>query len=156
MKSHEVLREVFQSANPKRVADEMGLSLSMMYKWAEPAAEGGSGSPNPLDRVAALLRAADGDPRIVQWLCEQAGGFFVSNPSGKLGRAYDLVPATNAIVQEFADMLSVIATAAVDSQISASEAEKIRARWEDLKRVTEGFVRCSEEGDFTSIRHEPR
>ncbi len=156
MKSHEVLRAVFESANPKQVAEELGLSLSMVYKWAEPASEGGSGTANPLDRVAALLEATKRDPRIVQWLCERAGGFFVNNPVGGRGRAYELVPATNAIVREFADMLSVIATAAVDSQISPMEAERIRARWEDLKRVTESFVRCCEEGDFAPIRDEPR
>jgi hypothetical protein len=36
MESHELLREVFQKASPKTVSGEMGLSLSMVYKWAEP------------------------------------------------------------------------------------------------------------------------
>ena len=37
MQSHELLREVFQKCSPKQVAAELGLSLSMIYKWAEPA-----------------------------------------------------------------------------------------------------------------------
>ncbi len=36
MESHELLREVFQKVSPKQAAAEMGLSLSMIYKWAEP------------------------------------------------------------------------------------------------------------------------
>ena len=49
MKSHELLREVFQTHNPKQIAEEMGLSVSMVYKWAEPP-EQGSGAANPLDQ----------------------------------------------------------------------------------------------------------
>ena len=36
MQSHELLREVFQKCSPKQVAANLGLSLSMIYKWAEP------------------------------------------------------------------------------------------------------------------------
>ena len=75
MQSHELLREVFQKCSPKQVASTLGLSLSMIYKWAEPgdAALGGSGSTNPLDRVDALLQCTN-DCRIVQWVCQRAGG----------------------------------------------------------------------------------
>jgi hypothetical protein len=52
MHSHELLREVFQKANPKQVSADLGLSLSMIYKWAEPTDEAtGSGTSNPLDRL---------------------------------------------------------------------------------------------------------
>src|SRR5437867_8369022 len=80
MQSHELLREVFQQCSPKQVAAEMGLSLSMIYKWAEPPDESaGSGSTNPLDRVEALLKCTQ-DRRLVQWVCQRAGGFFILNP----------------------------------------------------------------------------
>ena len=59
------------------------------------------------------------------------------------------------MVQEFADMLSVIATAALDNNISTAEAETIRARWEDLKSVTERFVNCCEQGNFRLITAKP-
>lgn len=150
MKSHDLLRQVFEDHNPKQVADELGVSLSLVYKWAESASEGNSGATNPLDRIEVLLRCT-GDQRLVQWICERADGFFVPNPNPAKMRSYTLVPATNRIVQEFADMLSVIATAALDNSISEVEAEKIRARWEDLKTVTEGFVTCCEEGNFELI-----
>jgi hypothetical protein len=153
MTSHELLREVFEKCNVKQVAAELGLSQSLVYKWSEPPEESGvgSGASNPLDRVEALLRCTN-DPRLIQWLCEKAGGFFIKNPKASWAHPEFLIPATNQVVQEFADLLSVIALAAGDNQISKQEARNIRARWEDLKTVTESFVRACEEGNFKGIQ----
>jgi hypothetical protein len=150
MESHELLREVFQKVSPKQAAAEMGLSVSMIYKWAEPPAST-SGAPNPLDRIAALIRCSD-DPAIVQWVCHKAGGFYVKNPDADHPHALRLVPAMNSVVQEFADLLSVMAAAAADSQITAAESQSIRVRWENLKSVTEEFVRCCEKGNFRDLK----
>ena len=35
MESHELLREVFEKCNVKQIAAELGLSQSLIYKWAE-------------------------------------------------------------------------------------------------------------------------
>lgn len=72
MQSHELLREVFQQANPKAAAAELGLSLSMIYKWTEPPNQK-SGAANPLDRVEQLIGSTK-DPRIIQWLCQREIG----------------------------------------------------------------------------------
>lgn len=155
MQSHEILREVFQTCSPKQVAAELGLSLSMIYKWAEPPDPvAGSGSTNPLDRIDALLRCTN-DRRLVQWICERAGGFFILNPKVNKPHPSYLIPATNEIVQEFADLLAVIAAAAADNQISEKESQQIRRRWEELKSVTESFVACCEEGNFRSLKDKP-
>jgi len=152
MQSYEILREVFQTCSPKQVAAELGLSLSMIYKWAEPPdPAAGSGSTNPLDRIEALIRCTN-DRRLVKWICQRADGFFILNPKVSNPDPSYLIPATNAIVQEFADLLAVIATAAVDNQISQKEAQQIRARWEELKSVTEGFVACCEQGNFRTLK----
>ena len=152
MQSHEVLREVFQQCSPKQVSADLGLSLSMIYKWAEPPEEGaGSGSTNPLDRIDALLKCTR-DPRLIQWICQRAGGFFILNPKTTRPHPSFLIPATNQIVQEFADLLAVIAAAAADNQITQKESQQIRARWEELKSVTESFVACCEEGTFQPLR----
>jgi len=148
--SHELLREVLQTTSPKQVAAELGLSLSMIYKWSEPPEGTGSGSSNPLDRIEALWRAT-GDVRLVQWICQRAGGFFIYNPKTHNAHPDFLIPATNRIVQEFADLLAVVAAAAADNRITPAEAAKIRARWEDLKTVTECFVACCEQGNFEPI-----
>jgi regulatory protein CII len=152
MHSYELLREVFQKCSAKQVAGDLGLSLSMIYKWAEPPEEGaGSGAANPLDRIEALLRCTN-DPRIVQWVCQKAGGFFIKNPKLHNPHPDFLIPATNEIIQEFADLLAVVANAAGDNMISPEEAKKIRARWEELKTVTECFVHCCEEGNFRALK----
>jgi hypothetical protein len=149
MESHELLREVFEKKAAKEISDDLGLSTSMVYKWAQPAAnEGGVG--NPLDRIEALLKST-GDERIVQWICQRAGGFFIQNPKNA-PHPHFLIPATNQIVQEFADLLAVVATTAADNKITLAEAKQIRQRWEELKSVTEGFVACCENGNFNSLR----
>lgn len=150
MQSNELLREVFQKTSAKHIAAEMGLSLSMIYKWAEADGADGSGAVNPLDRIAALIRCTD-DPRIVQWICQQAGGFFIRNPRVDTRPDY-LIPAMNEVVQEFADLLAVMAAAAGDNRISDKESKQIRARWEELKTVTERFVCCCEEGNFSAFQ----
>lgn len=151
MQSHELLKEVLKKTSAKQIAAEMGLSLSLIYKWAEPPDEGaGSGANNPLDRIEQLVRTT-GDTRIAQWVCELASGFFITNPKVKPD-AKQLIPSTNHIVQEFADMLGVIAVAASDSAITREEARTIRAKWEDLKSVTEGFVHHCELGDFGALK----
>lgn len=153
MESHELLKELLKKTSAKQISADMGLSLSLIYKWAEPPADdSGSGASNPLDRIDQLLRIT-GDRRVAQWVCERAGGFFIINPESR-AHATELIPATNDIVQEFADMLQVIASAAADQKVTADEARKIRARWEELKGVTEAFVTAAEKGKFDELRRE--
>src|SRR5437763_17029046 len=154
MESHELLQEVFRKSSAKHIAAELGLSLSTIYKWAEPDDGTGSGTANPLDRIEALLRCTD-DRRLVQWICQRSGGFFILNPKTNKPHPSFLIPATNEIVQEFADLLAVVAAAAADNQITQQEAKQIRARWEKLKGVTETFVACCEQGNFLPLKETP-
>lgn len=155
MQSHELLREVIKDGSAKQIAADLSISLSLIYKWAEPPESvAGSGLTNPLDRIEQLIQSTR-DPRLAQWICERAGGFFIHNPKPAAPHPYHLIPATNQIVQEFADMLGVIAAASGDNAISKAEATNIRRRWEDLKRETEGFVHCCEQGNFTAVKRAP-
>jgi hypothetical protein len=151
MESHELLREVFEKKTAKEVSADLELSTSMIYKWAQPSHNDG-GVENPLDRIAGLFQST-GDHRLIQWVCQRAGGFFILNPKNTPHPTY-LIPATNQIVQEFADLLQVVAAAAADNQITSDEAKQIRARWEELKSATEGFVACCEEGNFGPMKKE--
>ncbi|MDO9014536.1 MAG: hypothetical protein Q7U84_07145 [Polynucleobacter sp.] len=152
MQSHELLREVFKTTSAKQVAAELGLSLSLIYKWAEtPESDAAGGGGNPLDRVDLLMKCSQ-DPRIIHWLCQRFGGFFIKNPRTHPAHPEYLIPATNEIVQEFADLLAVIAGAAGDSRIDTAESKNIRKRWEELKSVTETFVACCENGNFTGMK----
>lgn len=155
MESHEVLREAFDQpgVSPKEIASELGVSLSLVYKWAQPPEGQGSGSRNPLDRVASLVELTRHSP-VVEWLCQKAGGYFVRNPTKCPTKGYSVVPATHQIVQQFAGLLDAVSRAAQDNEISGEEAREIRREWDRLKSYCEGFVRCCEEGDFEPIQRE--
>lgn len=152
MQSYELIREVLKTTSAKQVSADLGLSMSLIYKWAEkPEADSGGGSANPLERVDQLMQCSR-DPRIIHWLCQRFGGFFIKNPRVHNSHPDFLIPATNEIVQDFADLLAVIAAAAGDSHIDATEAKNIRKRWEELKVATETFVACCENGNFAGMK----
>lgn len=66
MESHELFKELLKKTSAKQIAAEMGLSLSLIYKWAEPPVEeAGSGSTNPLDGVDPLGKVT-ADRRVAQ------------------------------------------------------------------------------------------
>lgn len=151
MESYEVIKQSCEKTSPKEVAANIGVSLSLVYKWSQPNTELGSGSRNPLDRVAALIDSTR-DPGIIQWLCARAGGYFVRNPESHCEEGFEVMPATSEIVAQFAALLSEISHAAEDDSITNDESQAIRKVWEALKGYTEGFVSCCEEGDFEKIR----
>jgi transcriptional regulator with XRE-family HTH domain len=150
MKSHELFRNLLGECNAKQLADRMGLSTSTIYKWAEPSANGGSGTQNPLDRVQQLMELTNASS-IAQWVSGEADGFYVKNPHVPRNSTHAVVIAANKIVQEFADMLSLVATAALDNTITEKEAREIRDRWECVKSTTEEFTACCEQGNFDDI-----
>lgn len=153
MESHEVLRRAFQKTSPKAIAAELGISLSLVYKWAEKQSEDGSGSRNPLDRLLKVMELS-GDQRIIEWLCQQSGGYFLPNPDGH-AKHHGILPSTQEIIAQFSELLSRISSAALDHSITQEEARDIREGWDKLKSYTESFVRCCEKGDFEQMLHFP-
>lgn len=153
MESHEVVRNALAKGNPKEVAAGLGISLSLVYKWAQRDESGGSGTPNPLDRILQLYELTQ-DDHLLQWLCLRGGGVFVKNPPSQCRKGFEVMPATQEIVQQFANLLASISQAALDNSITAEEASSIRHVWDELKRFTEGFVRCCEEGDFVHLNED--
>jgi hypothetical protein len=55
MHSHEVMKEVLKTTSAKQIAAEMNLSLSLVYKWAEPIEERG-GLHQPARARGQLVR----------------------------------------------------------------------------------------------------
>lgn len=151
MESHEVIKNACENCGPKEVAAELAVSLSLVYKWAQPCTELGSGSRNPLDRVLELMRVTN-DPNLIEWLCERGGGYFVRNPESSCVKGYEVMPATTEIVKQFGGLLSEISRAAQDNEISKGESQQLRKIWDALKSYVEGFINCCEEGDFRPIR----
>lgn len=154
MDSNEVLRQALRKTSPKAVAADLGVSLSLVYKWTEPAAENGSGSRNPLDRLQQIIELS-GDTGIVEWLCRHNGGHFVRNPGGDAKGIEHVLTATQEIISQFSALLGQISEAAIDQSIKREEAEEIREVWDKLKSYAEGFVVCCEKGNFERMRQIP-
>ncbi len=151
MDSWEVLRAAVDPVGAKAVAARLNLSSALVYKWCQEPRSGdepdGSGALNPLDRVRTLYEATR-DPRLINWLCSAAGGFFVANPRVAPGeREEQLLGTTQRVVQEFGELLSDISRSIEnDGEITPPEAETIRQSWEQLKTAAECFVVACERG----------
>jgi hypothetical protein len=139
MKSHELLRQVFKKHGCKRLAQELGLSLSLIHQWSRPCGGDESGTSNPLDRVVTMLRLT-GDLGPLQWLCGQANGYFVPNPVVKRSLSAKLLPATGGVLRELGDMQSALAAVLKHSKLTQAEAALLRQAWEKLKPVMERYV----------------
>ncbi len=136
MKSHEVIKATVDKLGAKKVSSEIGVSLSLLYKWSESAEE--SGAANPLDRVAQICKVTD-DTRPVAWLAAQMDGVYVKNPVST-GEQVDVLQQTQRLVTAFSDMLQAVSKGWEDAELTVAEAEKIRAEWDELKSVAETFV----------------
>lgn len=153
MKSHEILRKVFNDAGGcKELALKMPFKQNTLYRWSMPSSDGeGTGVENPLDKVEQILKHTK-DIRIAQWVCERAGGHFAGNPKAALEQGVKLDAASSKIVQNMAATLALISQAAEDGKITEEEARDIRRRWNKLKSDAETFVRCCEERNFSAIQ----
>lgn len=154
MKSHEVIKQAVDEPGVKAVAAALRVSPALVYKWCEPPADetdpDQSGAKNPLDRVREMYLLTK-DIRLVRWLCNQAGGFFVANPVPEIRKSVDeaIYNETRAMVRDFSELLDAV-TASVenDPHIDPDEADEIRQRWEDLKACVERFVLSCERGHY--------
>ena len=160
MKSFDVIRQAVDEPGVKAVAGALKVSPALVYKWCEPAAETvdpeQSGAKNPLDRVRDLYMLTK-DIRLIRWLCNQADGFFVSNPVPDLRKSLDetVFSQTRAMVRDFSELLDAVTESVEDDlAIDSDEADVIRQKWEDLKACVENFVVSCERGHFQIVRIE--
>jgi hypothetical protein len=149
MNSHEVLKKAVTEVGAKSVASDMNLSSSLIYKWCEPSEpEGAGGADNPLDRLLRIYELT-GDTGPIAWLCQRAGGYYVANQPPVEKEKFSLLPTTRRILREFTELLDAVSESMEDDgKIDGKEAERIRAEWEDLKSIAEGFVTACEKGTF--------
>ena len=154
MKSYEVIRQAVDEPGVKAVAAALKVSPALIYKWCEPPAATDdpdqSGAKNPLDRVREmyLLTKQIG---LIQWLCHEADGFFISNPVAELRqpREESIFNETRGMMKEFSELLDVVSSSVEnDHSIDNKEADQIREKWEDLKACVERFVCGCEKGHY--------
>lgn len=156
MKSWEILREAAEKVGVKALAAKLGLSTALVYKWCQESAKddpAASGARNPLDRLREIYEVTQ-EPRVVNWLCSAAEGFFVKNPSVNPGEIEgQLLRTTQRVVEDFGEMLTAVSSSIEnDGQITAEEADRIRQRWESLKTTAECFVVACERGLYGKRR----
>jgi len=154
MKSYDVIRQAVDEPGVKAVAAALKVSPALVYKWCEATAEADeteqSGAKNPLDRVREMYLLTK-DIRLIRWLCNEAGGFFVSNPVPDLRKSLDeqFFSETRSMVREFSELLDTVTESVEDEPgIDPEEADQIRQRWEDLKACLEKFVIRCEKGHY--------
>lgn len=154
MESHEVLRQAVDKVGAKRVAADVRVSASLVYKWCQPAAADASagdrsGARNPLDRILALLESTR-DDELVQWLSARAGGFFVRDPQVDGCRVdAEYIANTQRIIEDFSKLLREVSDAiADDGKVDPAESRRIRTQWQRLKQYGEAFTCACERGLF--------
>jgi len=154
MRSYEVLRRAADKVGVKALAAELRLSAALVYKWCQewdPNDPDAGGARNPLDRLADIVRIT-GDRGAVDWLCHQAGGFFVPNPTAHPPDvSKELLVNTQRLVREFSELLvTVTSSIEDDGAITPHEADRIRNEWELFKSIVEAFTVACERGVFRS------
>src|ERR1700754_768850 len=106
MKSFEVIRQAVDEPGVKAVAAALKVSPALVYKWCEAPGDSDdpeqSGAKNPLDRVREMYELTK-DIRLVRWLCNQSGGFFVANPVPEIRKSLDetIFNETRGMVRDF-------------------------------------------------------
>ena len=95
-------------------------------------------APGPIYELTGNLKP-------LEWLCERADGFFVSNGAIDLSESEYSLNHTQQIVKEFGDLLHAISDGLKEDRVvDQEEAARIRKEWEDLKRAGEAFVIAAE------------
>lgn len=152
--SYEILREVVDRVGVKKIAARLGVSASLVYKWCQKpedpdSLEFNSGAANPLDRIRMIFEETQ-DPQLIQWFCQLANGFLISNPQEEsFENELKVLENIQRFIKEFSETLNAISSSYEDDRrITPDEAERIRKEWEDLKRVGEAFVKACESGRF--------
>ena len=151
MRSYEVLREAIKPVGAKYVAHELHLGERIIHTWQEePPSEDspyGSGKRNPLDTILIIFnllknKYPEHAQKIIQWLCNQADGFFIKNPNlnGNLSKA--ISKALQKGFKEFSEYTNEVIKAWEDGKLTFEEVKRIRKEWEDNKQLGEEFV-CS-------------
>ena len=154
MKSYDVIRQAVDEPGVKAVAAALKVSPALVYKWCEAPADVAepdqSGAKNPLDRVREMYELTK-DIRLIRFLCNEAGGFFVANPVPDLRKSMDetVFSQTRVMVRDFSELLEAVTESVEDdSLIDLNEADTIRQKWEDLKACVEKFTVACEKGHF--------
>lgn len=152
MNSRQALKEALKGVDRNIVAKAIGLqigSLNNQVAGELPYFPKGK-TLNFLDRVMecmAAIEAETGKHTLLEWMAEQMGCIVIKNPAIN-ATSSPAISKISEILQDFSSVVDEIGKAAEDNRIEPAEAEKIRAKWEIMKRTVEGFVLAGETGVY--------
>jgi len=152
--THRVLKQAVDRAGPKRVARALDISLSLVYKWTQPARTkenpAASGARNPLDKLLAIFELSQ-DLELIHFICQVARGYYTPNPVPEGNSRVNFVSETVSALNDFADLLQFAEKSLTnDGSIDDLEAQRLRQQWNRLKGRLEHFVTSCEEGHYNS------
>lgn len=156
MNTRKILKEALKGCDREEVAKFLGMSLGSLNNQIAgelPYSPKGR-SPNILDRAYLLIdiiHETTGNVLILEKLAEEFGYLLIENPAITTTET-PAIQQIAAILKEFSAVIEEISTANADGRIEPPEADRIRAKWEIMKRVTEEFVIACETGRYQNTR----
>ncbi|UKI31424.1 MAG: hypothetical protein L6W00_27190 [Lentisphaeria bacterium] len=152
MNSRKLLKAALDGCDRADVANAIGISLgSLNNQIAGELPYFPKGKTfNFLDRVYHFIDATSsttGKQIVLQGLAEEFGYMLIANPAIRVDET-PAITQISRILAEFSSVVDEIGRANEDGRIESFEAERIRARWEILKRMIEEFVLACESGSF--------
>jgi hypothetical protein len=150
MDSYDIVKQILKLIPAKQIASDMGISLSLVYKWAEPPIIG-SGTSNPLDRTELLTRISGGFAPI-EWLCARLNGRFVPGAPPEIPEL-QVNRSRPEIVRELGYLLIELAAIAAEGEVPGPKVKSLRKQWEHVKKILEMFVLAAETGRLKTAPH---
>ena len=154
MNSRQILKKALKDCDRKFVADTMEMSVGSLNNQVAgelPYKPKGK-TKNFVDRVMSFIDAVNvdsGNLILLEWMAEEFGCIVIKNPAISATNS-PAITKISEILRDFASVVDEIGKATEDNRIEPLEAEKIRAKWEIMKRITEEFVLACETGVYDS------
>ncbi len=152
MNSRQIMKKALKGCDRNFVAETMGIqvgSLNNQVAGELPYHPKGK-TKDFIDRVMSFIDATNaetGQQVLLEWMAEEFGCILINNPMISAASS-PAISKISEILRDFAAVIDEISKAAADTRIEQHEAEKIRAKWEIMKRITEEFVLACETGVY--------
>lgn len=155
MNSRQALKKALKGADRQAVAKAMDMqigSLNNQVAGEHPYFPKGR-TQNFVERLHNFLAAVEADTgnlSLLEWFAEEFGCVLIRNPAVSAAESL-AVQKISEILRDFAAVIDETGKAVEDHEITPEEAEKIRAKWEIMKRTTEEFILACETGRYVAL-----
>ena len=156
MNSRQILKKALKGCDRKFVADSMEVSVGSLNNQVagERPYQPKGNTTNFLDRVMLFIDATYAETcrhDLLQWMAEEYDCILINNPLISVTTC-PAISKISEILQDFAAVVEETGKAEKNERITREKAEKIRAKWEIMKRTTEEFILACETGVYDKKR----